>query len=106
MSNQLPVLIEDVRQSINDQRDSHLVWQAESTAFDAQVVAETLAAIDVAETTALADVIRTAIDEEVAILQWGTSLAKGSGAAAQLVAEKVTLFSELNSRRIRQRFGN
>lgn len=102
MSNQLPSRI-DVRRAFHG--NSHLVKQAEGSIFEAQVVAETRSAIEVAEITAFAETIRVAIDEEVGLLSYGTSLAAGSGAAAQLVAEKVALFSELNSRRLRQRYG-
>jgi hypothetical protein len=104
MSNQLPIRIEDVRQSIHCQRDSNLVRQAEQTIFEAQLNSEVLAAVQLAEVTALGDAIQASIDEEISILQYGTSLAKNSSAAAQLVAEKVTLFAEINSRRLNHRF--
>ncbi len=57
------------------------------------------------DTEALTDVVRGALQEEVAVLDWGLELANGSPAKAQMVAEKVAMLSQINSDRIAKRFG-
>lgn len=57
------------------------------------------------DTEALSDVVRTALDEEITVLDWGLEKANGSPAKAQMVAEKVAMLSKINSERIARRFG-
>ena len=57
------------------------------------------------ETQALREVVKTAIEEELDLMDFGLSRAAGSPAKAEIVARKLTLFSNINSDRIVRRFG-
>jgi hypothetical protein len=54
---------------------------------------------------AMSDVIRTSLEEEFGILDWGMGEAAGSPAKAELVARRVAMMSKINSARIARRFG-
>jgi hypothetical protein len=58
------------------------------------------------DTQALADVTKTALEEELGLMEWGLDRAGGSPAKAELVARKVAMFSNINSQRILRRFGS
>jgi hypothetical protein len=49
--------------------------------------------------------LRTALDEEMALLREGLALAGQSQAGVELVARKVELLSSIDNSRIRRRFG-
>ncbi len=57
------------------------------------------------DTQALSDVVKTALEEELGLMEWGLDRAGGSPARAELVARKLTMFSNINSERILRRFG-
>lgn len=48
---------------------------------------------------------KAALDSELELLSWGIVKAKGSAAAAKLVADRVEQLSRINSRNLSQRFG-
>jgi hypothetical protein len=54
---------------------------------------------------ALGDVVRTALETELGVLDWGMEQATGSPAKAELVSRKVSMQSKINSARIMRRFG-
>lgn len=60
---------------------------------------------EIQDAQAVADVIRTSLDEELSLLDWGLHRANGSAAKAELVARKVNMLSSINDRRISRRFG-
>jgi hypothetical protein len=57
------------------------------------------------DTQALSDVVKTALEEELNLMEWGLDRAGGSPARAELVARKLAMFSNINSDRILRRFG-
>jgi hypothetical protein len=54
---------------------------------------------------ALADVVKTAINEELDTLDYGLGLAASSTAKAELVSRLVSLQSKIDGARIARRFG-
>jgi hypothetical protein len=54
---------------------------------------------------ALADVARTALDEEMSVLDWGLEQAQGSAVKAELVSRMVAMQSRIDNDRIARRFG-
>jgi hypothetical protein len=70
--------------------------------FEAQALADK----DRQDTQATADALRTALDEEMALLRDGLARAGQSAAAIELVAQKVELLSSIDNRRIARRFGS
>lgn len=63
-----------------------------------------LAACDRIDSEALSDVVRTALNEELTLLDEGMQKAAGSPAKAELVSRKVSMQSALSNRRIERRF--
>jgi hypothetical protein len=57
------------------------------------------------DTQAVADALRTALDEELSLLRDGLAQAGQSAAAVELVARKVDLLANIDHRRISRRFG-
>jgi hypothetical protein len=72
-----------------------------SHGLDAQAQAD----MDRQDTQAVADALRTSMDEELALLRDGLAQAGQSAAAIELVARKVELLSSIDNRRIARRFG-
>jgi hypothetical protein len=60
---------------------------------------------DQIDTQAVADAARTALDEELSLLDWGMEQAAGSAAKAELVSRKVSMLAQINNRRISRDFG-
>lgn len=60
---------------------------------------------DQLDSMAVADAMRTALDEELTLLDYGLSRCNGSAAKAELVARKVEMLSASNNSRIHRRFG-
>jgi hypothetical protein len=60
---------------------------------------------EIQDAIAVADVMRTSLDEELDLLDWGLHRANGSAAKTELVARKVNMLSSINNRRIARRFG-
>lgn len=63
-----------------------------------------LSACDQIDSEALSDVVRTALNEELTLLDEGMQKAAGHAAKAELVSRKVSMQSALNNRRIERRF--
>jgi hypothetical protein len=57
------------------------------------------------DTQALSDVVKTALEEELGLMDWGLERAGGSVAKAELVSRKLSMLSNINSDRIARRFG-
>jgi len=57
------------------------------------------------DSQAAGDALRTALDEELDLLDYGLRRANGSVAKAELVARKVEMLASMNNRRVAQRFG-
>jgi hypothetical protein len=60
---------------------------------------------EIHDAIATADVMRTSLDEELQLLDWGLHQANGSAAKTELLARKVNMLSSINNRRIARRFG-
>ena len=67
--------------------------------------AQAQADMDRQDTQALADALRTSMDEELSLLRDGLAAAGQSAAAIELVSRKVELLSSTNNRRAARRFG-
>lgn len=104
MSN-LPVLRDDdqsLRQltaAVEIQRHTDLA------VFEYHQAVRFAAECDRLDSQAISDVVRTALEEELSLLDWGMQEAAGSPAKAELVARKVTMQSKINNARIQRRFG-
>lgn len=79
--------------------------ETELAIFEHSLGARHAAERDRIDSQAAGDVMRTALEEELGLLDWGTEEASGSQAKAELVARKVSLLSNINNRRIERRFG-
>jgi hypothetical protein len=79
--------------------------RAELEIFDHRLAAGVRAEGEIADAQALGDVMRTSLDEELNLLEWGLHRADGSAAKNELVARKVNMLSNINNRRIARRFG-
>lgn len=63
------------------------------------------AEIDRLDGQATSDALRSALDEEIGLLDYGLARAEGSAAKVQLVARKVEMLAAINNIRISRRFG-
>jgi hypothetical protein len=79
--------------------------QTELAIFEHNMDARFVTECERIDSQALGDVVRTAVDEELSVLDWGMEQAAGSPAKAELVSRKVTMQSKINSARIARRFG-
>jgi|ERR1039458_4967950 hypothetical protein len=79
--------------------------RAELTVFRHGLAARVQAECDRIDSQAAGDALRTALDEEVDLLDYGLRRANGSLAKAELVARKVEMLANINNRRISRRFG-
>jgi hypothetical protein len=98
----LPVLSESPRQAA---RASRALAKANTRVVCHGINAQAKAEEDRQDTQAVADALRTALDEELALLRDGLALAGQSHAAIELVARKVELLSSIDNRRITKHFG-
>lgn len=73
--------------------------------FTHSLHARYLAECERIDAEALADVVRTALDEELSVLDYGLAQAAGSQAKAELVSRLVSMQSKIDSARIARRFG-
>jgi hypothetical protein len=87
-------------------RASRIQHRAELEVFGHGLIAAVSAECDIQDARALADVIRTSLDEELDLLESGLHRANGSVAKTELVARKVHMLSTINDRRINRRFGS
>jgi len=79
--------------------------RTELAVYEHHLQARFLAECDQIDTQALGDVMRTALDEELGLLDWGMERAACSAAKAELVGRKVSLQAQLNNARIMRRYG-
>jgi hypothetical protein len=79
--------------------------QTELAVYEHHLEARYLAEIDLIDSQAIADVAKGALEEELAVLDWGLKQAAGSPAKAELVSRMVSLQSSIDSARIARRFG-
>lgn len=78
--------------------------RAELDVYLHAVKAAAVAQIDQADSQALSDALPVAMDEEINFYDYGKARADGSIAKAEIVAQKVAIFSAINNRRIGRRF--
>jgi len=67
--------------------------------------AQAMAEMDRADTQAVTDATRTALEEEIELLDFGLNRAGTSVAKAELVARHVNRLSNINNQRLTRRFG-
>jgi hypothetical protein len=79
--------------------------QQELAVFEHGLDAAFLSEIDRLDTQALSDAVKTSLEEEIGVLDWGLERAAGSAAKAELVSRRVAMQSNINSARIARRFG-
>jgi hypothetical protein len=79
--------------------------RTELAVFEHNLAARYQAECDRIDSQAIADVTRTALDEEMSVLDWGMAQAGDSLAKAELVSRKVAMQSKIDSDRIARRFG-
>jgi hypothetical protein len=104
MSN-LPVPWEGNQSSRQIAQAAKAQRRTELAVFDYHLKARYQAECERIDAQALSDVVRTALEEEIANLDFGLELAAGSPAKAELVARKIALQARINSARINRRFG-
>ncbi|HEX7245082.1 MAG TPA: hypothetical protein VF245_05900 [Solirubrobacterales bacterium] len=73
--------------------------------FEHQLVAVYLREVDRIDAETLAEVVKTALEEGLNVLDFGLSLAAGSPAKAELVSRLVSMQSKIDNARIARRFG-
>jgi hypothetical protein len=79
--------------------------RGELEVFRHHVAARVLTECEEIDARALADVTRTALEEEMGVLDEGLAKAAGSVAKAELVSRMVAMQSRIDSARIARRFG-
>ncbi|HEX7244414.1 MAG TPA: hypothetical protein VF245_02475 [Solirubrobacterales bacterium] len=79
--------------------------KTELAVYEHHLQARFLSEVERIDAEALADVVKTAINEELDTLDYGLGLAAGSTARAELVSRLVSLQSKLDGARIARRFG-
>ena len=105
MSSYLPARRDDPQANRHLAKAARKQRRAEMALFEAGLDVRVEAEIEQIEARALGEVVRTSIDEEVRTLQFGLERGEGSQAVARLVANKVELLSQINDRRIAEKFG-
>lgn len=77
----------------------------ELVVFEHTLKAQAMADMDRADSQATADATRTALEEEIDLLDYGLARTNGSAAKAELVARHVNRLAAINDRRLTRRFG-
>jgi hypothetical protein len=101
----VPAGREDARSNWQARRAADAQHRTELAIFEHNLGARYLAECDRIDSEALSDVAKAALEEEIAVLDWGMERTAGSAAKAELVARKVAMQSKINSARIARRFG-
>jgi hypothetical protein len=78
--------------------------RTELAVYEHHLQARYLAECERIDSQAIADVTKGALEEELAVLDWGLQQAAGSPAKAELVSRMVSLQSSIDSARIARRF--
>jgi hypothetical protein len=79
--------------------------KTELAIYEHHLQARYLSEVDRIDSTAIADVTRSALEEEMNVLDWGLERAAGSPAKAELVGRMVAQQSRIDIGRIARRFG-
>lgn len=79
--------------------------RTELAVFEHHLQARYLAEVERIDAEALGDVVKTALDEELGVLDYGMEQAAGSPAKAELVSRLVSMQSRIDGARIARRFG-
>lgn len=79
--------------------------RTELAVFEHHLATRFQAECDRIDSAAIADVTKAALEEELAVLDWGIAQAAGSQAKAELVSRLVSLQSKIDAARIARRFG-
>lgn len=79
--------------------------KTEMAVYEHHLQARYLAECDRIDSQAIADVTKGALEEELAVLDWGLAEAAGSAAKAELVSRLVGQQSRIDAARIGRRFG-
>ena len=101
----LPVLWSASGGSRQVARAAKALERTELEIYSHQLAARFASECDQIDARAIADVTRVALEEEMAVLDWGIQEAAGSRAKAELVSRMVSLQSKIDSARIARRFG-
>jgi hypothetical protein len=99
LSANLPGQSRQIRKAVQAQE------QTELAVYEHHLTARYLAEVERIDAEALGDVVKTALDEELSVLDYGLEKAAGSPAKAELVSRLVSLQSKIDSGRIARRFG-
>lgn len=75
------------------------------TVFEHTVKAQAIRDMDIADSHAVTDATRVALEEEIDLLDYGMRLAAGSPSKAEIVARHSNRLSNSNNRRLQARFG-
>ncbi len=86
-------------------RAAKALERTETAIYEHGLMARFQAECDQIDARAVADVTRTALEEEMNVLDWGLSEAGDSLAKRELVSRMVSLQSKIDSGRIARRFG-
>lgn len=105
MSDRLPSLRTDRQSSRQLSRAVTAQSRTELAIFEHNLQARLVTECEQIDAQGLSDAVRTSIDEELGVLDWGMEQAEGSAAKAELVSRKVAMQSKINSARIARRFG-
>jgi hypothetical protein len=105
MSNLPARLADSVRPSRQLVRAARATQRAELSIYEHQLAAGVEVACDQIDSRAIADVTRTALEEEMNVLDEFTERAGSSRAKRELVARMVTQQSRIDIARIGRRFG-
>jgi hypothetical protein len=79
--------------------------QTELAVYEHHLIARYLAEVEKIDAEALADVVKSALDVELGVLDYGLEQTAGSPAKAELVSRLVSMQSKIDSARIARRFG-
>lgn len=79
--------------------------RTELAVFEHHLQARYLAEVERIDAEALGDVVKTALDEELGVMDYGLEQAAGSPAKAELVSRLVSMQSKIDGARIARRFG-
>lgn len=104
----LPAPLDDEGRSMNSRqltKAKRAQASAELAVFSHALETRALAEIDRLDSQAVADASRAALDEEIALMDYGLARAGQSVAKTALVARHVERVATINDRRITRRFG-
>jgi hypothetical protein len=105
MSSNLPArLTETFQPSRRLSQAGHAVETTENEILRHDLETTVKEAMEAADVQAVADATRSALEHELELLYFGLEKANKSAAGKELVATRVAMLSDLNSRRLLRRF--